>query len=94
LSNPPAACFEADQQFVGERRYTIDGNERAMTFGTSLGGAKAEWSGKQLIIISWFEIEGRKGNEKAIWDLADDQKTLILIREHAGSRGKTVFKKQ
>ena len=46
------------------------------------------------IITSWFEIEGRKGNEKAIWDLTDDQKTLILIREHAGSRGKTIFKKQ
>jgi beta-lactamase regulating signal transducer with metallopeptidase domain len=86
--------FEADQQWVSERRYTIDGNERAMTFGTSLGGAKAEWSGKQLIITSWFEVEGRKVYEKTVWELADDQNTLVLIREHAGSRAKTIFKKQ
>jgi hypothetical protein len=65
-----------------------------MTFGNSLGGAKAEWSGKRLIITSWFEIEGRKVNAKDVWELSDDQKTLILIREHADSRGKTIFKKQ
>jgi len=86
--------FEADQQWVSERHYTIDDNERAMTFGSSLGGAKAEWSGKRLIITSWFEIEGRKVEEKAIWDLTDDQNTLILIREHMGNRAKTIFKKQ
>jgi len=85
--------FEADQQWVGERSYTIDGNERARTTG-QLGGAKAEWSGNRLIITSWFEIEGRKVNEKEVWELADDQKTLILIREHMDNRGKTIFKRQ
>ena len=86
--------FEADRQWVSERRYTIDGNERATTFGSSLGGAKAEWSGNRLIITSWFEVEGRKVNAKEVWDLSDDRKMLILIREHADSRGKTIFKKQ
>jgi len=47
-----------------------------------------------LIITSWFEIEGRKVNEKEVWELADDQKTLILIREHMDNRGKTIFKRQ
>jgi hypothetical protein len=86
--------FDADQQWVVEKSFTIDGNERAMTSGTFLGGAKAEWSAKRLIITSWFEIEGRKVNEKTVWELADDQKSLILTREHADSRGKTIFKKQ
>jgi len=90
---PIRSDLGAKNRFVGERRYTIDGNERPRTTGQS-GGAKAEWSGNRWIITSWFEIEGRKVNEKEVWELADDQKTLILIREHMDNRGKTTFKRQ
>ncbi|MBO0862581.1 MAG: M56 family metallopeptidase [Chloracidobacterium sp.] len=86
--------FEADKQWTGEKRFTIDGAERARTFGNFPGRTKAEWSGKQLIITAWFEIEGRVVNEKEVWELADDQKTLIMTREHAGSRAKTIFKRE
>jgi hypothetical protein len=85
---------DADRQWVLERLYTIDGNERPRSFGNFSGGSKADWDGKRLIITSWFEIEGRIVNSKEIWDLADDQRTIIMIREHADSRGKTIFKKQ
>ena len=86
--------FEADQKWVVERRYTIDGNERPRTFGNFSGRTKADWNGKQLIISSWFDNGGVVVKEKEIWDLADDQKTLILTREHMDNRAKTIFKKQ
>ena len=82
------------QPFVGERRYIIDGNERPRTIGNLTGRAKADWNGKQLIITSWFENGGNVVKENEIWDLADDQKTIVLTREHGDSRAKTIFKKQ
>src|SRR5262245_27298207 len=86
--------FEADRNWVRERRFTIDGSERERTGGGSQGKTKVEWSGKQLIITSWFDNGGVVVKEKEVWDLADDQKTLILTREHAGNRAKTIFKRQ
>ncbi len=87
--------LEAEKQWVGERRYNLDGNEGAMIFtidGKKMTArSKGDWVGKQLIITQLSEA---KIETKETWALDDDQKTLTLTREFMGAKGKTIFKKQ
>jgi hypothetical protein len=77
-----------------ELSYTIGAEERAMAFGADTMRSKAAWNGKQLIITSRFEIEQGPAELKEIWDLGDDQKTLIITGELLNDKWKMVFKRQ
>ncbi len=87
--------FDAAAKHVVERRYTIDGKERAITFtldGTERAArSKVEWIGKRLLITQW---DDPGIVTKETWELDDDQKTLILTRELMDTRAKTIFKRQ
>jgi beta-lactamase regulating signal transducer with metallopeptidase domain len=86
--------IEAGAKIVVELSYTTDGKEKANTWGNVPARSKINWNGKQMIISTSIDTGSGTVEAKEIWDLGDDQKTLIITREFQDSRAKMVCKRQ